>query len=313
MNMAKQTLIDVTQIPHANRHAHIFSSFDNLNSEESIVIINDHDPKPLYYHLQHEKGDCFSWNYLEEGPETWKVEITKKALKPLTIGEMARNDFRNAEVFKKLGIDFCCGGKKTLEQVCKDNNLDLNTVKAELEKNSQLNSRNAQHDFDSWPSSFLADYIVNVHHRYVRDNTQLLDELSEKVARKHGDHFAELPAIRSCVKQLLEELTEHMAKEEQILFPCIKQQEQNDSNESKPACKFQSIKHPIAVMENDHELAGTLLKQIRTLTNNYTTPPNACNSFNFLYKKLEEFESDLHQHIHLENNILFVKAQAVEI
>lgn len=312
--MAKQILINATQLPHATRHAFIFESFDELQHEDAIILVNDHDPKPLYYHLQHEKGSCFSWSYLAQGPDIWKVLITKTEQnnKPLTIGEMARKDYRNAEVFKKLGIDFCCGGKKSLEEVCANKGLDVNAVKQELEKSSQMDSRNAQHDFDAWPASFLADYIVNVHHKYVRDNIQLLDELSEKVARKHGEQFTQLPEIRNCVTQLLEELSVHLQKEEQILFPYIKQLEQNKTDQQTPCKSFRSVQQPINVMEDDHDHAGNLLKQIRKLTDNYTTPPNACNSFNFLYKKLEEFEGDLHQHIHLENNILFEKALLME-
>ncbi|MEX6690988.1 iron-sulfur cluster repair di-iron protein [Danxiaibacter flavus] len=313
--MSTNLIVDVTTIEPVHRHAAIFNLFDNLGDGEALTIRNDHDPKPLYYELRSARGASFSWTYLQEGPLTWEVEIKKEALNNAaeTIGEMARKNFRKAEVFKKLGIDYCCGGKKTVEEACAKHGLDVESVKRELEKAEQPGSASAvQHDFDSWPLSFLADYIVNVHHKYVRESTQLLDELSEKVARKHSDKFAELPEIRRCVVELLNELTTHMVKEERILFPYIKHTEQGNDSAGPFKQTFDSIEKPIWVMEQDHEVAGDLLRQLRELTNGYSVPPNACNSFNFLYKKLEEFEGDLHQHIHLENNILFPKVIQLE-
>jgi regulator of cell morphogenesis and NO signaling len=313
--MSTSLLVDVTTIEPAHRHASIFRLFDNLSDGASLTIRNDHDPKPLYYELRSARGASFSWNYLQEGPVTWEVEIKKEPVngEKETIGEMARKNFRKAEVFKKLGIDYCCGGKKTVEEACAKHGLDVDAVKQELVKAEQPGSASAaQHNFDAWPLSFLADYIVNVHHKYVLDSVELLDELSEKVARKHGDRFAELAEIRQCVVDLLQELTTHMVKEERILFPYIKQIEQKKNGSNHFAQAFDSIEKPIWVMEQDHEVAGDLLRRLRELTNGYAVPPNGCNSHNFLYKKLEEFEGDLHQHIHLENNILFPKAITLE-
>ncbi len=313
--MSTNLLVDVTTIEPAHRHAAIFRLFDNLEDGASLTIRNDHDPKPLYFELRSGRGASFSWTYLLEGPATWEVEIKKELLNNAaeTIGEMARKNFRKAEVFKKLGIDYCCGGKKTVEEACAKHGLDIEAVKNELAKAEQPGSASAaHHNFDAWPLSFLADYIVNVHHKYVLDSVDVLNELSEKVARKHGDRFAELAAIRKCVVDLLQELTTHMVKEERILFPYIKQIEQKDKGVSQFRQAFDSIEKPIWVMEQDHEVAGDLLRQLRELTHGYTVPSNACNSHNFLYKKLEEFEEDLHQHIHLENNILFPKAIKLE-
>jgi len=228
-----------------------------------------------------------------------------------TVGEMARRDYRKAEVFKKLGIDFCCGGKKTMEEAAAAEGLDVELVKEALSKSETINVGTAQHDFDGWPSSFLADYIVNVHHKYVRESTQLLDELSNRVAYKHGDRFTYLPLLRHHVMELLEELHTHMHKEEMILFPFIKQLEQQNAGAA--GCgSFSTVQQPIAVMEDDHNAAGELVRKIKELTNNFTIPANACNSHNLYFKKLEEFVGDLYQHIHLENNILFPKAVQME-
>lgn len=312
--MSTHLVIDVTTIEPALKHPTIFKSFDSLEDGDCIMLKNDHDPKPLYYHLLDERGNCFSWNYITQGPTIWEVEIKKSFKKQSeeTIGEMARKDFRKAEVFKKLGIDFCCGGKKTIAEACKATGLDIAVVQEELSKVAQIKPTSAQHDFNAWPLSFLADYIINVHHKYVTDSVELLDQLSDKVATKHSDRFPELLAIRKHVYELLEELVTHMKKEEVILFPYIKQLEQKTSAAGDYSQAFNTVQKPIWVMEQDHEVAGDLLKKIRSLTNGYTVPANACNSFNFLYKKLEEFEEDLHRHIHLENNILFPKAIQLE-
>ncbi|MBV4359638.1 iron-sulfur cluster repair di-iron protein [Pinibacter aurantiacus] len=229
-----------------------------------------------------------------------------------TVGEMARRDYRKAEVFKKLGIDFCCGGKKTVEEAAEAAGLDVNLVKEALDKSETVNVGTAQHDFDGWPSSFLADYIVNVHHKYVRESTQLLDELSNRVAYKHGERFTYLPLLRHYVMELLEELHTHMKKEEMILFPFIKQLEQKNAGTAGSCGSFSTVQQPISVMEDDHNAAGELVKKIKDLTSNFTIPANACNSHNLYFKKLEEFVGDLYQHIHLENNILFPKAVQME-
>jgi regulator of cell morphogenesis and NO signaling len=231
--------------------------------------------------------------------------------KPETVGEMARRDYRKAEVFKKLGIDFCCGGKKTVEEAAVAAGLNVELVKEALDKSDAIAAGAIQHDFDSWPASFLADYIVNVHHKYVRESTQLLDELSGRVAYKHGDRFTYLPLLRHHVMELLEELHVHMQKEEKILFPFVKQLEQQTVQAG--ACgSFSTVEQPISVMENDHDAAGELVRKIKELTSNFTIPANACNSHNLYIKKLEEFVNDLYQHIHLENNILFPKAVQLE-
>jgi regulator of cell morphogenesis and NO signaling len=228
-----------------------------------------------------------------------------------TVGELARKDYRKAEVFKKLGIDFCCGGKKTVEEASAIAGLDVNLVKEALEKSSLINSGSVQHDFDGWPASFLADYVVNVHHKYVKESTEMLDELSGRVAYKHGERFTHLPLLRHYVMELLEELHTHMRKEEMILFPFIKQLEQKTTVAG--SCgSFSTVQQPISVMEHDHDACGELVRKIKELTNNFTVPANACNSHNLYIRKLEEFVGDLYQHIHLENNILFPKAVQLE-
>jgi len=302
-----QVFIDVTVLEPRMKHPTIFEAFDGIAGGSSVVIHNDHDPKPLYYQLLGERGNCFSWNYLSNGPEIWEVEIKKHEQNIETVGEIAAKDMRKAELLKKLGIDFCCGGKKSIEEACIEKGLDVISVKNALEEvNNQAGG--TQLDFLSFSSSFLADYIVNVHHNYVNSNLPVIEDLAQKVAAHHGSSFPFLVDVYNKVNELRCELFTHMKKEEQILFPYIKQLEQG-SNQYR---SFETIKAPIFIMEQDHEIAGDLLRDIRRLTNDYTVPNGGCNSFKMLYHKLEALESDLFQHIHLENNILFPKAMNME-
>ncbi len=306
--MNANIFIDVTQLQPTEKHPAIFDAFDKISLGESVIIHNDHDPKPVYYQLLNLKGNCFSWTYLAKGPEVWEIEIKKSdpVTGAETLGQIVSKDIRKAEVFKKLGMDFCCGGKKTLEAACVEKGLDIREVREQLSKEQ---AANAQHDFSKWTLSFLADYIVNEHHSFVTNNTPLLKELSEKVATKHGAKQPELVEINSKLITLLCELATHMRKEESILFPYIKTLEQT---KGKIKIGFATVQDPIWVMESDHELAGELMRDIRKLSNDYNAPAEACNSEKLFYYKLQEFENDLFQHIHLENNILFPAAIALE-
>lgn len=313
--MNQSEVIDVTKIEPRLKHPTIFNSFDALGEGNAILLHNDHDPKPLYYQLIAERGNTFSWSYIKSGPAIWEVEIRKNISGDhvQTIGEIAAKDLRKAEVFKKYGLDFCCGGKRQLEDACKEKGLDVIRIKEELENTqSASNNNTAQHDFNSWNLSFLADYIVNVHHSYLRQNMPVIADLTKKVAEHHGTTNPELNKIRDKADEIFSELKVHMKKEETVLFPYIKQLDASKNGGDKISKPFHSILEPISVMENDHEIVGKLVEDIRQLSANFTLPETACNSYALLYKKLEEFESDLHTHIHLENNILFPKAIELE-
>lgn len=300
--------IDVTVLEPRMKHPTIFDAFDTITAGQSVVIHNDHDPKPLYYQLLGERGNCFSWTYLANGPEIWKVVIKKNEEDMPTVGEIAAKDMRKAEKMKQLGIDFCCGGKKSLKEACEEKGLELDQVQAALEEASRKSTSAPQFDFTSWEPAFLADYIVNVHHGYIRQHTPVLMELSEKVTGHHGSSFPFLAETHDHLHALLSELDTHMKKEEQILFPYIRMLSQGVPANG----GFQSVKEPVDVMEHEHEHAGMHAAAIRRLTNDFTPPAGACNSFRLLYAKMEDFENDLHQHIHLENNILFPKAISME-
>ncbi|GAA4751127.1 hypothetical protein GCM10023229_34950 [Flavisolibacter ginsenosidimutans] len=301
-------VLNVTLIEPRLKHPTIFKHFDALKEGEAFEILNDHDPKPLYYQLLGERGNIFTWSYIEQGPQWWRVQIKKNDLQNgETVGEIAAKDIRKAEVFKKYGIDFCCGGKKSLKQVCEEKGLDVEIVEAELENPTQPVS--SANDYNRWQLDFLADYIYNQHHLYYYNELPVLKGLITKVTQHHGDNHPELKYMYSLFGQLVQELDTHFLREEKVVFPFIKALVQAKRSGSLEALNSQpSLTDPIRIMEVDHEAAGDILDEMQKLSNNYTPPADACNSYQFLYKKLKDLDEDLHQHIHLENNILFPKA-----
>ena len=308
-------IINVTLIEPRLKHPTIFEKFDSLQPGEGFVIHNDHDPKPLYYQLLGERGNIFKWDYQEAGPEWWKVSIAKLDIgeKEATIGELVKKDFRKAEIFKKYGLDFCCGGKKTLTTACKEKGLDVVKINQELKEcDAVINT--IVNDFDNWDIGFLADYIINQHHKYVKQAIPLLFEYTQKVARVHGERHPEVIRIAEKFLLVADELNRHMCKEEDVLFPYIKHLSEAKSNGMKiEPSPFGTVENPVNMMEHEHDIVGKMMQEIAELSNKYNPPANACTTYRLSYQKLKEFEDDLHQHIHLENNILFPKAIAMEL
>ena len=228
-----------------------------------------------------------------------------------TVAEVVTNNIKTADVFKKHGIDFCCGGGISIKKACEKKNVSYEVLEQEL---SLINNPTSKaYNYDSWKLDFLVDHIENIHHSYVEENTGLVLQYAAKVAKVHGHHYTEVLEINKLFNEVAKELASHMKKEELILFPFIKQLVKADKEGVKAnQPHFGTVNNPIAMMEEEHENAGDILKEIKKLSNNYTPPEGACNTFKALYAKLEEFEQDLHQHIHLENNILFPKAILLE-
>ncbi len=235
------------------------------------------------------------------------MEITEEK----TVAEVVTENIKTAHVFKKHGIDFCCGGGISIEKACKKHGVDYSILEKELVAADTVVSN--ANNYDNWELSFLIDHILNIHHAYVIESIPIMLEYAHKVANVHGEHHPEVIEINYLVTDVAQELLSHMKKEETILFPYVKQLDSAINNGTKlPESHFGNVNNPIQVMEHEHENAGSIFRQIAVLTNNYTTPEYACNTFKALYAKLEEFELDLHQHIHLENNILFPKAIKLE-
>jgi len=313
MSITDENVLNVPTLEPQKKHPTIFLRFDELQPTETLTIINDHDPKPLYYHLMSERGNIFDWEYVENGPQQWIVRITKKDLNQQeeTVGEIVAKDFNKIAVFKKYGIDFCCNGKRTLTEACAKKGLNVEAVKSELQTSTAI----AQHalPYNEWNLGFLADYIVNTYHAYVVKTLETLVPIALKVATKHADSNANLPEINFLVQQLDAEMRSHQMKEERVLFPYVKElTEAQQSSSVAHAAHFGTVKNPVNMMEMEHEHAGEIMAKLRVLTNNYTPPAEACNSYKALYGLLEEFETKLHEHIHLENNVLFPRAIELE-
>ncbi len=223
-------------------------------------------------------------------------------LNHLTVGEIVTNDFRTSAIFKSAGIDFCCGGKQTLEQACQEKGIEPDTLK---EKLTDLNSENGAPslNYKEWEPAFLSDYIVNTHHKFVLKNLPELVFYTEKIASVHGENHSELVEIARLFSEVNRELLQHMKNEEEVLFPAIKQVAVQPSAEIK-----QTINSEITRMLAEHDFAGGAMDQINVLSKGYKIPEDACNTYRVALKMLEQFEDDLHVHVHLENNILFPKA-----
>lgn len=307
-------IIDVTTIEAASRHSTIFKEFELLNPGESFAISSDHDPAPLLTEMRNRYRNSTVWEYMEQGPAVWIVKFTKTVgeYSDKTIAEIVTKDIRTAKIFRKYGIDFCCGGKKPVAEVCAQKNIDVNVIMAEL-ATTDTDRQGASANADKWALDFLAGYIVNFHHNYVKESIPAIRLWADKVAKVHGDHNPETIRIAHLFTEISDELTSHMFKEENVLFPYIVDLV-NSIKTGKPAALrgFGTVVNPIRMMEHEHETVGNLFKEIETLSGNFTPPEHACNTFRALYSALKEFEDDLFLHIHLENNILFPKAIAME-
>jgi regulator of cell morphogenesis and NO signaling len=215
-------------------------------------------------------------------------------------------------VFEKAKIDYCCGGDQLLGAACAKAGVDFQTLEKMLETGVGPASTGTD-DFQSLSLAELVQYILDKHHLYTRDEMQRLEALSEKVVSAHGSNHPELLGIRDLLQQMFAEMKGHMFKEEQILFPFIVELEQSVSQQRPvPFAPFGTVNNPIRMMMFDHDTAGDILRELRQLSSDYQTPEDACMSYQTFYKALEAFELDLHQHIHLENNLLFPKAVGLE-
>lgn len=232
------------------------------------------------------------------------MEITNETI----IGSLVAQNYRTAAVFKSHQIDFCCKGNRSIEEVCDAQHIDVDFLIHKLNKveiSSELNPT----DFQSLSIDLLADYIEDKHHRYVEKTIPELNSYLQKIARVHGERHPELNEIKQLFTTSSSELLSHMIKEEVVLFPYIRQIAQGTNSTSS---QFKSLKNPIQMMMDEHSAEGDRFQKIADLSQNYTTPPDACSTFSVAFAMLNDFENDLHLHMHLENNILFPKAIETE-
>jgi len=231
-----------------------------------------------------------------------------------TVRDWAVEKPSTTRVFEKLGIDYCCGGDQSLEQACRDSNLSIERVLDLLEKAAST-AKPAAADRD-WGRESLADLIAHInvtHHKYTREEIARLGPLFDKVCRVHGKNHPELLQIQATFRDLAQELTMHMMKEEMVLFPYVVRMEESViQREAVLPPPFGTVQNPVAMMMHEHDSAGQALRSMRQASDGYTAPAEACVSYRTLYGALADLEADLHQHIHLENNILFPRAIEME-
>lgn len=306
--------LDISILPPHKKCLAVFNRYDALRQGESFIIGDDQDPVNLYHHLLEVRAEPFSWERIENGPLWWQVRITKAIPEEgeTTIGEIASHNYQKAEVFRRLGINYCCSGHKTLKEACAEAGISPEILEQFYAESSKHRLKEV-HAFDKWETGFLADYILNTHHTYVKRNIETLNELALAAAQEQGHDHPELFELSERLGYFLSGLADHMRKEEQVLFPLIKKLTLSKKRHKRePGTLRQEIKGIIQKLENEHQLAGNDLLFFKKITRNYRLPLNSCDSCTFLYAKLLEFENDLVQHIHLENNLLFPKAVALE-
>jgi regulator of cell morphogenesis and NO signaling len=230
----------------------------------------------------------------------------------MTIRDIVAGDFRAAAVFQRHGIDFCCRGDRSVEDACRKGGTSAEEVLRELNEVT-ASARAGGPRFNSWDLRMLVSYIVSNHHAFVRQAMPALLAHTAKVAAVHGDQHPELREVAGLFERVADEMTSHMGKEEQILFPYIVALADAAADAAiAPSAPFGTVRNPIRMMEAEHESAGDAMARIRELTSGYVVPLDACATYRVCFQELEDFERDLHEHVHLENNILFPKAARIE-
>jgi regulator of cell morphogenesis and NO signaling len=217
-------------------------------------------------------------------------------------------------VFEKLKIDYCCGGDQPLGEACASAGVEVANLERMLEEAGKTESQSTgSQDFRSATLNELINHILDKHHVYTREEMSRLEPLIDRVIAVHGGNHTELQGIGVLFQKLCADLKPHMFKEEQILFPYIIEMENSAlQNRPAPSAPFGTVNNPVRMMMTEHDSVGDLLRELRVLSSNYQVPADGCISYQTLYQALEAFEHDLHQHIHLENNILFPRAIELE-
>ena len=226
-----------------------------------------------------------------------------------SVGEFVAADYRTAKIFEKYGIDFCCGGKIALADACREKGIDHGTIQREIEAvKSEPLERSL--NYAAWELPFLCDYIVTVHHVYIKENSGQIAAYARKIAEVHGAHHPEVEEIAAIFDKVATDLAAHLHEEEETFFPAVKRADAaRKAGQTADQPDSDTIRKCLAKLRREHEEVGDAVHTIRDLAKGYAIPDDVCNTFVVTYQKLKEFEEDLHKHVHLENNILFPKAE----
>jgi len=225
-----------------------------------------------------------------------------------TVGDLVTRDYRTAAILEQYGIDFCCGGKMPLATACREKGVDEKELRQELEKLADAPVDRSQ-NYAAWELPFLADYIVNTHHAYLKENIDGIAAYTKKIAEVHGSHHPEVVEIAAIFEKIAADMSLHLRQEEELLFPAIKRVAAAAKAGTAPGPgDIEALKGALASLGGEHDEIGAAVHTIRRLASDYAIPDDVCNTFLITYRRLKEFEDDLHKHVHLENNILFLKA-----
>jgi regulator of cell morphogenesis and NO signaling len=227
-----------------------------------------------------------------------------------TVGEIVAADFRTARVFEEFGIDFCCGGRQSIAEACENAAIDQQTVERALRALPPVAEQDDR-DVTRWSPDRLIDHILNHHHAYIRATLPSIGRQLAKLVEVHGRFHPELACIAASFDMVSRDLSQHMMKEERVLFPYIRELASTNRREFVQS-PFGTVENPIRMMEREHRDAGDALRLIRELTNGYVPPADGCTTYRVCLAQLAEFERDLHRHVHLENNVLFPRAVELE-
>lgn len=228
-----------------------------------------------------------------------------------TVGEIVAEDYRLAKVFERNGIDFCCGGNIKLSVACSERGISVAEIAAQIDEIKRTPADRSQ-NYNAWDLSFLADFIVNTHHAYLNENLVQIAADAHRINSVHGANHPELATISSIFDKVVVDMVAHLREEEQVLFPAVKRLESNTRSGALIEESDRSlIRDSIEKLSLEHDEVGDSVHEIRRLSREYSLPADACNTYAVTYKKLQEFEDDLHKHVHLENNILFPKVMAL--
>ena len=227
-----------------------------------------------------------------------------------TVGDIVATDFRTAGIFEQFGIDFCCGGRRSFADACRTATVDPEAVIRALD--ALPAPIGGEDDLTQWPVERLIDHIVSTHHAYVRSALPLIARYLAKLEEVHGLRHPELARVRTHFERISVELTQHMMKEEQVLFPYVAELAARDDRCGRMPSPFGTVENPIRMMEREHRDAADELWAIRELTGGYAAPADGCSTYAICMAELARFESDLQRHVHLENNVLFPKAISLE-
>jgi regulator of cell morphogenesis and NO signaling len=227
----------------------------------------------------------------------------------IKVAEIVAKNYLTAMIFTKYGIDFCCNGKRSIEKACLDSNANILALQQDIEAFFKETQQTELPQYNQWPLEALVHHVKNKHHSYIKDHVPLINGYLTKLCRVHGENHPELFTITELFAASSSDLLLHLQKEENILFPYILELDLANKNRTPLApTPFGTVRNPITMMMHEHTIEGERFRKIRELSNDYTPPAKACNTYKAAYAALEDYERDLHLHIHLENNLIFETA-----